>query len=506
MAVREPRERHNIVSSERLVSQTAAIFRANAVAWVGATYRRSDDDQFVWAAGQASDAARSGTKSKSGAVHIAAGSAATAVGVLIKSILAARSEPSTAHRIKEDCAFDTANMIAVTAASFDYSSIWEEVRVDADKLLEFNPSLVMVGPLWSRLAPQWSETAWVELRGFLRSWNWDVWIDWYEHRLHGGTRGENSELNFAGVPTEIWDLGPAAANSWITAHLPPRESPKSEINDQETLEAWLNGQSREVAVGIAARAALRVAPLIVRARTKGGSAEDIDTFLILTSAVLRACAVAWVSARYPGRSDELRYADSAARAAAGAAARNFHAEKDLLDDHDFTADTAARACSEAATAACADTVADAASAAAMTTSSAADALRADVDEPSANTAEYAAAVFWREVRADTAASQTPAARTLADLPLWHAPSLTREAWARLHEALPEGQDWEVWIKWYENRLRSGSRGEAYELVFANVPLDVWEKGPAAANRWISSTCRQRRATASSSKRHFIRFS
>ena len=33
-------------------------------------------------------------------------------------------------------------------------------------------------------------------------------------------------------------------------------------------------------------------------------------------------------------------------------------------------------------------------------------------------------------------------------------------------------------------LYASSRGEAYELVFATVPIEVWDKGPAAANRWI----------------------
>ena len=42
----------------------------------------------------------------------------------------------------------------------------------------------------------------------------------------------------------------------------------------------------------------------------------------------------------------------------------------------------------------------------------------------------------------------------------------------------------MWIDWYEDRLRGGSRSEAYELVFASVPLDVWKQGPTAANVWI----------------------
>ena len=42
------------------------------------------------------------------------------------------------------------------------------------------------------------------------------------------------------------------------------------------------------------------------------------------------------------------------------------------------------------------------------------------------------------------------------------------------------------MDWYEDRLRGGSRGEAYELVFASVPQEVWEQGPSVANAWIKA--------------------
>ena len=54
----------------------------------------------------------------------------------------------------------------------------------------------------------------------------------------------------------------------------------------------------------------------------------------------------------------------------------------------------------------------------------------------------------------------------------------------LQAALPEGEDWDVWIDWYNERLRGGTRGEPHEFVFANVPLAAWERGPAAVNAWI----------------------
>ena len=57
---------------------------------------------------------------------------------------------------------------------------------------------------------------------------------------------------------------------------------------------------------------------------------------------------------------------------------------------------------------------------------------------------------------------------------------------RLKKVLPIDEDWDVWIDWYKRRLSGGSRGEDYELVFASVPSEEWDKGPAAANAWIKA--------------------
>ena len=67
--------------------------------------------------------------------------------------------------------------------------------------------------------------------------------------------------------------------------------------------------------------------------------------------------------------------------------------------------------------------------------------------------------------------------------LWSraAPKWVNDAWIGFQAALPKGEDWDVWIDWYEDRLRGRTRGEAYEAVFASVPQDVWARGPAAAN-------------------------
>ena len=93
-------------------------------------------------------------------------------------------------------------------------------------------------------------------------------------------------------------------------------------------------------------------------------------------------------------------------------------------------------------------------------------------------AASAESTMWAEVRADVETILRLGAVALADEPLW---SLGQAEWA-----LHWGLDWGVWIDWYRNRLRGGSRGERYELVFAIVPLDAWEKGPQTANAWIEA--------------------
>jgi hypothetical protein len=95
---------------------------------------------------------------------------------------------------------------------------------------------------------------------------------------------------------------------------------------------------------------------------------------------------------------------------------------------------------------------------------------------------------WAEIRADIAALQTGSAAELLDLPLWQrgAHGWPSNRWTELQARLGDYADWEVWIRWYQERLDGGSRGEAYEWVFATVPPETWDQGPAAANAWIKA--------------------
>ncbi len=256
-----------------------------------------------------------------------------------------------------------------------------------------------------------------------------------------------------------------------------------ELPERKTLQNWLDAQGPEIVVAIAARAALRVAPLVVGAKPKGPPSNNLSQFLVLTGALFRASALARVAGKYPARAVEFHAAAHAAAArvgAARAASRGISASgRGLL--------------SVAAAIAAAFSAADAAASAAPFAAPGAAPFATPVTTSFATrAAPFVAAVaaadadVRAEIRSDSLALLEVGAYRLADLRLWshRRPDWAEDGWEELKAVLPMDEDWEVWIDWYEDRLRGRSRGEAYEVTFASVPLEVWDQGPAAANAWI----------------------
>jgi hypothetical protein len=245
-----------------------------------------------------------------------------------------------------------------------------------------------------------------------------------------------------------------------------REVAEAQFGNRTSLEIWLKGQSREVSVAIAVRAALRVLPFLVRTRPGRPGEKAARQLAVLTSAVFLAVALAWAVGRYPARAKELRDAARAAALAADAAANA------VSDVERTAARSAGRAAAYAANAAGDDVASDA---------FAADAARAAAFAAAAGDTD--ATYVWDEVRDDIAMLRRLGASALADLPLWSrgTPEKVKDAWTGLRNVLQTGKDWEIWIDWYRERLRGGSRGDAFELVVASVPQEV--KGEAA-NAWI----------------------
>jgi hypothetical protein len=225
---------------------------------------------------------------------------------------------------------------------------------------------------------------------------------------------------------------------------------------KDALEKWLRTQPRGVPVIIAARAALRVLPLA----TREFPAEDVGRFAALISVLLRAGALARIAAKYPTGAYERDFILAASRAAWSAA--------------------------EAANAAAA-AAANAADAAASPLGAAASAAWAAYWSAAWQDSAWASP-GWAAVFEDRDFLRRRGAVTeLSDRPLWpeDSPPDLVDLWVKLKAALPPNEDWDVWTRWYDERLNGAPlRGEAYELVFATVPEEVWDQGPAAANRWI----------------------
>jgi hypothetical protein len=52
------------------------------------------------------------------------------------------------------------------------------------------------------------------------------------------------------------------------------------------------------------------------------------------------------------------------------------------------------------------------------------------------------------------------------------------------DLLTAGQDWDVWVIWYEDRLAGRVRGKERELAYVLIDYKQWEQGPAAINAAI----------------------
>ena len=219
---------------------------------------------------------------------------------------------------------------------------------------------------------------------------------------------------------------------------------------------------------IAARAALRVFPLISPVLEQNAG----ETRATVVLPVCRAIAVASVAATGPALATEVRYAANHAAAAAAATANSVRA-------------TAARAA--AATYA---TTTYAARAAARATASAAEETTAAARVTDRATAAIAARAIAAAARAADAADYSVTASFEAALleqgaghesfavrRLWpeKIPDEIRDAWQDLRDhLLGAGDDWFVWVDWYQDRLDGKPPNRALELAKALIPNEIWE--------------------------------
>jgi hypothetical protein len=237
-------------------------------------------------------------------------------------------------------------------------------------------------------------------------------------------------------------------------------------SDSKATQLWLDmvrpeERRREVAVAMAARAALRVTPLLSARLNRRRARAAILRGLVLPS--FRAVALAWAGAKYPARGDSIRV--PAAAASRGIADEAF---------------PAALAASHAAAAAATLRAATASGAYHSAAAAALDALGAT------NTA--AAAVIGEVTDYDAAVIDSGSSGAeLAGLALWAngTPEWAGEAWRALKsDLLAANEGWEVWADWYEARLAGDEANptyEALEIARATIVDDIWEEGAAVVN-------------------------
>lgn len=208
-----------------------------------------------------------------------------------------------------------------------------------------------------------------------------------------------------------------------------------DFSDRKQLEAWLRDQPRPVVVGLAARAAARAIPTLIR---------ETQHIAKLTLAVFRAIALARVVATYPTRASDLAKATTAAARAADAAARAADAY------------------------------------AANATTRAADAADAENVGRLATTAK-----LW---------PSTEAVHRL--LPGFESslPSIFEELWRgmKIDLLVNKGEHWRVWTDWYDAWLAgaqwlpqlSATAREELEVAICLIPNAAWKQGPAHVNGLI----------------------
>ncbi|MBM3561780.1 MAG: hypothetical protein FJX48_01225 [Alphaproteobacteria bacterium] len=277
------------------------------------------------------------------------------------------------------------------------------------------------------------------------------------------------------------------------------EEPKDEvtapnIQSREILEAWLKDKPREVAIAIAARAALRVVPLVAVDIPSTSDVETRKHFLNLMAVVLRATALVRVVGGYATKIEKLGMvsrAEATMETLVSVDVLRFHPSTKFFVEGTFgILRTLGRDFESFAASAIRDTVYAAANSP--------FAPAAPTSMPVEDAADFAAAAAWEAVSCDAGFIARDGgelyrlskhARALAHKePLWLAgtPDEAKYNWSRLRDALPPEDNWQVWIDWYDRRLKGIADSEEIEFVYATVPESDWDKGPAAANAWIKA--------------------
>lgn len=305
----------------------------------------------------------------------------------------------------------------------------------------------------------------------------------------------------------------------------------ADIGDSSALQDWLNGRAVEFACVLAARAALRGAPVLEAALHEDGEERRRDVVLQW----FRALAASTFAGAWPRRAGEVRKVARSAGQVAGAAVgdlvdgarMNAFDAQDVIPDmyeevrryeNDARALSVAHHAVDAAVEAAQSVVAivdvsegigspaavyEAAVLAAQVAHSAIHGILGDTEflegQAEDETEEVAAPhidEFWHAVTQDvewlelgesaadrpeeTVAGLSEKALWLGGTPVW-----ASRQWADFKDKLPDAEGWQVWVDWYEARLAGRKLDAALESDLLTIPSDEWAQGPAHVNAIIA---------------------
>jgi hypothetical protein len=428
-------------SNDRADSRSLlSVFRELSRCWVLAAYPDRIHElkaSYGFNAFQGQHASRSGVSAPAGESVVYASNAA--YGSIFRGGEPNGSSTSTLRAAANAIAkaFEAELMVAPTPTrADDAASNWDVSQIDMGM-----PGRVLASePLWPNDEPDWLQSAWSRIKTELNASNegWEVWTDWYEARLSGEQADEAEEIVRATIPLEVFAQGAAATNNYIMEHL-------SEHSPGLPVEI---GNS-EFGLALAARSVLRVVPLL---DTDDRIGDRTKSQFVL--AVFRALAVAWARIQFP---------ELVQRNYGVAAARNIAA---FEPSSRTPAQRIGRAASEAAFCAAARSRKTADSRARVARLRAQQAVE-QVNDPVLLRSVIAQADRYDEQ--DIAPGVTAA--KLAAIALWpggQAPGVIEDLWPQLRRHLVFAKEgWEVWIDWYEARLRGEVRSQAIELAYVN---------------------------------------
>ena len=304
-----------------------------------------------------------------------------------------------------------------------------------------------------------------------------------------------------------------------------------DIADSDGLKSWLEGNPPELACILAARAALRVAPILGNALRE--DAESRRRVIVLAG--FRALAVASIASVWPRDVADIRKAArAAAQAVTAVSGVAYRARLNVVEwveaapeDHESIRGAEADArvlgiveCAADAAAHAVRAVVDLAdvrrgiASPASAYEAAGQAIAAahlavesihedheffnetqEVDATETNAVEHMAEI-WNAVKLDVeclearkseGAEPEKVVANLMQRALWldGMPVWAGRLWADFEDALPDEEGWRVWTDWYEARLVGRTAEAALEFDRLRIPSDDWEQGPAHVNAIIA---------------------